>query len=317
MSKVSLKQSYIEEKGRICALCGQPILGDEYYDMDTDRIVPKAESGDYEKENYRVAHPECHMKRHGTFRDRPKAEDDLKEKVDDREQVMKLCFKINNQVMACKRNTDYLSQDTLSFLESHLKDVEKYLNDKEKDIKKAVKELSEVDPFMKSVLSVKGIGEMTAALCYVYIDLEKAKSASSLWSYAGLHASSENRYEKNKSSGGNKSLRTGLYRMAQAQVKLDGAYREVYDRAKAKKEKSEEIVRSRNRQGKMQEVAWKDTMKSHRHGHAMRAIMKHFLADYWLVGRTLSGLSTSPLYAEAVLKSGHRTIMPEERGWLY
>ena len=317
MSKESLKQDYIEEKGRICALCGQPISGDSFVDMDTDRIIPKAENGDYEKENYRVAHPECHMKRHGTFRERPKAEDELKAKVDDREQIMKLYFKINNQVLACKRNTDYLSQETLAFLESHSEDVEKYLNKKEREIKKAIKELSEADPFVKAVLSVSGVGELTAALCYVYIDLEKANHASSLWSYAGLHASSENRYEKNKSSGGNKSLRTGLYRMAESQVRTNGAYREVYDRAKAKKEKSEEIVRSRNRQGKMQEVVWKDTMKSHRHGHALRVIMKHFLADYWLVGRTLLGLPTSPLYAESVLKSGHRTIMPEERGWKY
>lgn len=317
MSKESLKQDYIEREGRICALCGQSILGDEFYNMDTDRIVPKAESGDYEKENYRIAHPECHMKRHGTFRDRPKTEDELKALVDDREQIMKLYNKINNQISAWKRNTDHLNSETLSFLESQLKGVEKYLNDKEKEIKKTVKELSEIDPFVKSVLSVKAVGEMTAALCYVYIDLEKANSASSLWSYAGLHASSENRYEKNKASGGNKTLRSGLYRMAQAQVKLNGAYREVYDRAKAKKEKSKEIVRSRNRQGKMQEVAWKDTMKSHRHGHAMRAIMKHFLADYWLVGRTRLGLATSPIYAEAVLKSGHRMIMPEERGWVY
>ena len=41
-------------------------------------------------------------------------------------------------------------------------------------------------------------------------------------------------------------------------------------------------------------------------------MMKHFLADYWFVGRTLKGLSTDPLYAEAIL--GHTGIInPRER----
>jgi hypothetical protein len=108
-----------------------------------------------------------------------------------------------------------------------------------------------------------------------------------------------------------------LYTMADSQVKCRGPYREIYDRVKDRLSISEKVVRSRNTQGKEVEVAWKDAKPSHRHGAALRAVMKHFLADYWMVGRTLAGLDTSPLYPEAMLGGNHRTIMPYERGWDY
>ena len=65
------------------------------------------------------------------------------------------------------------------------------------------------------------------------------------------------------------------------------------------------------------EKPWCETKPGHRDGAALRDVMKHFLADYWYVGRTLSGLPTTPLYPEAMLGGTHRTIMPEERGWKY
>jgi hypothetical protein len=96
----------------------------------------------------------------------------------------------------------------------------------------------------------------------------------------------------------------------------DGAYREVYDRTKLRLSVSEKVVKTRNTQGHLVESAWKDTKPSHRHGAALRAVMKHILADYWLVGRTLLNLSTVPLYAEAML--GHTHIIdPEARGWKF
>jgi len=77
-------------------------------------------------------------------------------------------------------------------------------------------------------------------------------------------------------------------------------------------------VKSRNTQGKLIECAWKDTKACHRQGAALRAIMKHILADYWYVGRTLMGLPTNPTYAEAILgKAGHKTIDPKTRGWKF
>ena len=76
------------------------------------------------------------------------------------------------------------------------------------------------------------------------------------------------------------------------------------------------MTKTRNNQGQLVEKAWKDTMACHRHGAALRAVMKHFLADYWFVGRELRGLDTRPLYVEEQL--GHTGIVrPGERGWKF
>ena len=66
----------------------------------------------------------------------------------------------------------------------------------------------------------------------------------------------------------------------------------------------------------LHEMAWKDVAPMHRHQAAIRKMMKHFLADFWYVWRTLEGLETPMLYPEA--KLGHTGIVkPEERGWVF
>jgi hypothetical protein len=206
-----------------------------------------------------------------------------------------------------------------------------------------VVEYAKVDGLTASALGVRGVGPVTVAYCLTYIsldgkrplldskglpvldkkgqkiltDVDLARHASCLWAYVGLDKASHERYTKGQTSGGNKALRSILWNMANSQVKSNGAYREVYDRVKARLEVSNKLVQSRNTQGKLIECAWRDTKPCHRHGAALRAIMKHFLADYWMVGRTLLGLDTSRAYAEEHLGGGHRTIMPEERGWVY
>lgn len=148
--------------------------------------------------------------------------------------------------------------------------------------------------------------------------VDAASTPSSLWKYVGLHAPSYDRYVDGETSGGNKTLRTVLWNTANVMVKMGDncAYREVYDRTKQRLALSEKITKSRNTQGRLIECAWKDTKPSHRHGAALRAIMKHVLADYWMVGRTLYGMSTRPLYVQEVLGHTH-IISPRERGWKY
>ena len=76
-------------------------------------------------------------------------------------------------------------------------------------------------------------------------------------------------------------------------------------------------MESRNTQGKLIECMWKDTKACHRQGAAKRKVMKHILADYWMVGRKWMGLPINPLYAEAILgMDGHKTIDPVTRGWV-
>lgn len=316
MSKEELKTKISKRQKNRCALSDN-LLPSELSLADSHRKNPKMNGGIYTEENTVVSDPIAHMIEHGNLRLRTKQMDDLKILIDDREQIMKLRNKVANQLLAFKRGTDIFSKDTLEFLNIQLKDIENKLAEISHLVEKQVKQLAQVDPLIKSALGVKSIGPITIAYCSVYIDLEKARHASCLWSYTGLHKPSHERYEKNIAGGGNKRLRTILYTMADSQIKGRGPYREVYDRTKERLAKSEKIVKSRNTQGKLIECMWKDAKPGHRHGAALRKIMKHFLADYWMVGRTLMGLPVSPLYPEAILGGNHRTIMPEERGWEY
>ena len=183
-----------------------------------------------------------------------------------------------------------------------------------KTVEKLIIAIAPEDPLVAAALDIDGVGPMTVAYLAAYVDLEKAQYPSSVWAYVGYDKASHERYTKGTASGGNKTLRTALFRTADSMVKTRGAYREVYDKRKDRQSFSENIVKSRNTQGKLVEVAWKDTKPCHRHGDAMRVMMKHFLRDYWLVGRKIQGLPTQHMYVEEYL--GHTTIIPPEaRGW--
>lgn len=315
MSKVALKQKMIRTKGKRCSITNQ-ILPEDTSLYDTHRTLHKKNNGTYTTGNTNLVMPIAHMQEHGTFRKRKVDFDTLKAMVDDRSQLMKLKNKINNQLLAYKRGTDFPRESTVSFLEEQLIPVKKQLSRQDREIEAHMKQMD--NPLISAALSVVGVGPITIAHCLVYIDLEKARHASSLWSYTGLDKPAHARYEKGVAGGGNKTLRTILYTLAESQMKNKKApYRIVYDQVKTRLEKSEKLVMSYGTDGKKKECMWKDTKPSHRHGAALRAIMKHFLADYWMVGRTLAGLPTSALYPEAMLGGTHRTIMPEERGWKY
>jgi len=302
MAKVALK----EAKG----------ITKDFAEYDTHRAKPKAQGGTYDPDNYEVVDPVAHMEEHGILRLREEDHNELKALIDDREQMLKLKNKINNQLLAFKRRTDYSREETEEHLGNAVDEVLPILVDAEKQIVKWIKEHQEEDSLIKSAMGVKGLGEMTVAYLSVYIDLEKATTASATWSYTGLHTASHQRYTKGEAGGGNKKLRTALWRTADSMMKTRGAYREVYDRTKERLAISEKITKSRNTQGMLVEVAWKDTKPCHRHGAALRAVMKHILADYWFVGRTIRGLPTRSLYAEEYL--GHTGIIsPTERGWVF
>ena len=284
--------------------------------FDTDRIVPKADGGTYTDENTRAVDPVDHMVRHGNLRLRADALEELKEILDDREQTRKVQLKIGNQLLAYERRVDHLHPLTREWLQSQKDGMDAAVATRTRRLEKWVLEHGKDDALMGAALQVDGIGPVTVAYCTAYIDLEKAAHASSLWAYAGLDKASHERYTKGVKGGGNKTLRTVLYTMAESQMKSRGAYRGVYDQVRQRLEVSEKITKSRNTAGQLIECAWKDTKPCHRHGAALRAVMKHFLADYWFVGRELAGLPTAPLYAEAVL-GGHRTVSPRERGWTW
>jgi hypothetical protein len=316
MSKEKIKQeAYKKQNGR-CKLSKKE-MSPQTELTDTHRKKPKREGGEYVGANYDVVLPVAHMEEHGTLRVLTGEMNRLKQLIDEREHAIRTHLKLNNQLLAYKRHTDDLDKRTVEFLSAQVEVAESHRKLVDKDLTNLIKEIIKVNPVAASMTGVRAIGPITIAYCLAWIDFEKARHASSLWKFTGLHAPKHERYKKGVAGGGNKRLRTVLYTMADSQIKLSGPYRKVYDNVKHRLEHSDKIVISRNTQGKEVEVPWKETKPSHRHGAALRAVMKHFLADLWYVGRTLSGLPTTPLYPEAMLGGTHRTIMPDERGWKY
>lgn len=309
MNKHTFKQ-----EAAICAITGVPLPLDPSL-VDVDRIIERFNGGTYTPENSRVLTPRAHMERHGILREREEWMEELKSMMDDRAQTMKVVMKMNNQLLAYKRHTDHARKSTEEFLQDTLDASNKRLGQVDREVAKHIKASN--DPLVKAALGVPGVGPITVAGLQTYVDLEKAKSASAMWSYIGIDKPSHSRYTKGEAGGGNKTLRTIVWNAANSMTKNRKCpYREVYDQTKNRLAASEKVTNSRNTQGKMIECAWKDTKPSHRHGAALRAIMKHFLADYWFVGRELAGLDTRPLYVQE--KLGHTSIIqPQQRGWEY
>ena len=305
MSKENLKRE----------ITGKKLTKEQASMLDTHRKLHKAKGGTYtDLDNVKVLKPVEHMKVHGTLKERPEWLERLKSLMDAREQLRKQNNSANNRLLAMKRRTDNLDKETEQFLIEQSDITKKQLGKLDRRIEKHLK--TNPPAIAEAALKIKGLGGITIAYILIYIDIEKARYASSFWSYVGLDKPSHKRYEKNVSGGGNKTLRTALYAMAESFIKTRNVYRDIYDRCKEDLSVSEKITQSRNTQGKLIECAWKDTKPSHRHGAAIRKMIKHFLADFWKVWRTLEGLDTPMLYPEA--KLGHKGIVqPEERGWDY
>jgi len=319
--KEKLKKTISQKQNGQCALSGRALPKDTAL-FDTDRINEKFKGGTYTDENTRGLNPVTHMERHGNLRHRSPQLLELKSLIDAREQLRKVSNSASNRLLALERRTDDPDQRTKEWLEWNLEQVKKEMTIHDRRIVKSLKD--NPHPMVEIASKVSGIGPVTISYMLTYVDIEKADTVSSLWAYVGLDKPSHVRYEKNVKGGGNKTLRTVLYTMAESQMKGQSdislprykPYREVYDRAKAQKERSEALVKSRNTQGKLVEVMWKDTKKCHRHGHALRLVIKHFLSDWWFAHRTIEGLSVRPLYVEEKL---HHTgiITAKERGWKF
>tara|TARA_R100001086_G_C11826633_1_gene255526 strand:+ start:269 stop:1183 length:915 start_codon:yes stop_codon:yes gene_type:complete len=283
--------------------------------LDTHRLVEKYKGGEYVNGNVVVTDPVSHMKIHGNYRKRIALLENLKILIDAREHLMKQKNGADNRLRAMHRNTDQLDQTTEQFLQAQSAAISSQLSKHDRRITKELRNIAGSHPIIDRTLAIPGIGPITVAYLIVYVDITKAKHASSLWSYVGYDKASHERYEKNVAGGGNKTLRTILYNTACSMEKnRNSPYRVVYENEKVKLAASKKLVKSRNTQGKLVEVEWKDAKPGHRRMAAMRKAMKHFLADFWYVWRTLEGLDTRPLYVQE--KLGHTGIVkPEERCW--
>ena len=311
--KKELKKKLRTKQNTLCDLSKQ-VLEEKTELFDAHRVIPKRSGGKLSEKNTRAVEPVSHMDHHLILRERTPELTELKVMIDGREQIRKLMNSLNNRILAAKRMTDQMDSETALWIHEQIKVTKGQLDKTDRRIAKYIKGLDM--PIVKTALNIRGLGAMTVAYLLVYIDITKARYASSLWSYVGLDKPSHERYTKGEAGGGNKTLRTVLYTMADSMIKTRAVYRDIYDSEKNKLENSLKITNSRNTQGKLIECMWKDTKPCHRHGAAIRKMIKHFLADYWFVYRTLEGLETPDLYVQE--KMGHTGIVkPIERGWFY
>ena len=316
-----MKTKLSKKQNGVCALSGASLSEKEAL-FDKDRIQEKFKGGEYTDENTRAVDPVAHLERHENLRDRTDRLKELKTLIDAREQLRKTVNSSSNRLRALDRRTDDPDETTRKWLEQNRDETVEEIVKLDRRVVKALK--ATAHPMVEIAMRIKCVGFVTVSYMLTYIDIEKADTVSSLWAYVGLDKPSHGRYEKNKKGGGNKTLRTALYTMAESQMKGQtdpekkryAPYRVIYDRAKLQKEQSNAIVKSRNTKGNLIEVAWKDTKDCHRHGHALRMIIKHFLSDWFFAHRTVGGLSTRPLYVEEKL---HHTgiVQAKERGWKF
>lgn len=310
------KKEIIEQQDGLDAYTGE-VLPEKESLTDMHRPSGRAAAGEtYDEGNAPVLLPQVHMEEHGILRLREESLEELKTLVDDRKVFMKTRNAIANKLLAYERKTDHMNEETVDGLKVTMKVAQEYLDERTKRVVRWIKEHRKEDTLIDVAMNVFCLGAMTVAGLTVYIDLEKAQYASSTWKYTGLDKPSYERYTKGEASGGNKTLRTILYNAACAQMKLKGPYREDYDRVKDRLSFSEKETKSNTTQGARKKMMWKDTKPSHRHGAALRKVMKLILVHYWKVGRILRGLPTPAPYVEAQLGHTH-IIEPEERGWNY
>lgn len=314
MNKSILKDTKRTEQKKKCAISKERLPAKVAL-YDAHRILSKAKGGKLSHKNVEAVNPVPHMKFHDIFVERSESMKELKILVDGRMQIRKLVNSFSNRLTAKKRETDDMDPETKEWLEAKLEETKTQLA---KTDKRVVKYLLSLNlPIVQAALAIKGLGPITVAFLLIYIRIDRAEHASSLWKYCGYDKPACERYTKGEAGGGNKTLRTALYAMGESMIKTRCIYRDVYDAEKLKLSLSENMVMDMPVEGHgMKLTMWKDVSKGHRHAAAIRKMNKHFLADFWFVYRTLSGLPTNPLYVEAQL--GHKGIVrPEERGWIY
>ncbi len=240
----------------------------------------------------------------------------MRKLVDERELIIRFRIETENRLSAFKRKQDDYTLHRLGFLREFLETIDKEENRTKRLLSTLVYQSN--DPVLKAILSVKGAGPMVAGYCRVFFDPYKAQYPSSFWKYIGIDKASHERYKKGVAGGGNKRLRNALWLFACNQVRLkDTPYKTLYYDTVSKLEQSQKITKTVEKNQGLVSKPWCECSKGHRRGAGLRVVMAHFSADLWRVWRTIYGLPVYPVYAEGVLGGGHKTILPEERGWVY
>ena len=140
---------------------------------------------------------------------------------------------------------------------------------------------------------VKGIGPvMAAGLIAWRDDISKADTISAFWKYHGL-APSQSKRKRGEKLDYNPKAKTHAWKIGMQLLKSKGKYSDIYYISKTKYEQRHDIK-------DMHETGYaRGGMKSyklHIHYMALRKMIKQFLADTWVMWRTVEGLPVTKPY---------------------
>ena len=204
----------------------------------------------------------------------------------------------------------------------------------EKDLEKAIlAELKDVPIWEHFLRGVKGIGPCTGGVIVSEYDIHRATTVSKLWQFTGLNSGmvkAMKREDKvidgervpqftkvddmvrgDRRTPGFVSPFNGWLRakmcgvLASSFIKAQAPYAmDFYYPFKERLANSDQITEERAGNGKVKQLAWKDTRPGHRDKAAKRYMIKMFLRDLYVAWRTLEGLEVRAPYQEEYL--GHK-----------
>ena len=145
---------------------------------------------------------------------------------------------------------------------------------------------------------VKGIGPVMAAGVIAWRDdISKADTISAFWKYHGL-APSQSKRKRGEKLDYNPKAKTHAWKIGMQLLKAKGKYSDIYYISKAKYEARSDIKEMHetgDARGGMK------SYKLHIHYMALRKMIKQFLADTWVMWRTVEGLPVTKPYIFSVI----------------
>jgi len=168
----------------------------------------------------------------------------------------------------------------------------------EKDLDASIADIAGDFPIVERMTNVKGVGKTLALKVVAMIDIERARTISALWRYAG-YGVVDGKAERPKPGERlhyNKRLKTTCYLVGTSMLRSNSPYCKIYDEARD--------YYAANRP---------DWTRAHQHNAAMRKMIKIWLAHLWQVWRDMEGLPVGDPYIAA--DPHHTIIRPEEMGW--
>jgi len=199
--------------------------------------------------------------------------------------------------------------------------------DLERMVKSALDVYSRQSPLGEWARAQKGIGPVIAAGLLAHIDLDRARTAGSIWAFAGLDPT--RKWERGQKRPHNAQLKTLCWKMGESFVKVSGhedafyghlyAERKVYEQkqneAGAYAEQAARMLKDRPKHAQAAIYAEGKLPDGHLHMRAKRYAVKMFLAHYFEVGKLIRGEAPPAPYAVAHQGHAHYVPPPEPKVW--